>query len=61
MTCGLASIGAWPAKDAPVWVASPAEPPRPAAAAMGSRGLAWVDREWRWDFVADRLRHILAV
>jgi phosphatidylinositol alpha-1,6-mannosyltransferase len=31
-----------------------------AAAAMGSRGLAWVDREWRWDFVADRLRHILA-
>jgi phosphatidylinositol alpha-1,6-mannosyltransferase len=30
------------------------------AAAMGSRGLAWVDQEWRWDFVAERLGQILA-
>jgi glycosyltransferase involved in cell wall biosynthesis len=30
-----------------------------AATAMGRKGLAWVDREWRWDFVADRLEHIL--
>ncbi len=29
------------------------------ATAMGRKGLAWVDREWRWDFVADRLQHIL--
>jgi len=31
-----------------------------AAAAMGNKGLAWVEREWRWDFVAERLRQILA-
>jgi phosphatidylinositol alpha-1,6-mannosyltransferase len=31
-----------------------------AAAAMGEKGLAWVDREWRWDLVADRLGQILA-
>ncbi len=30
------------------------------AAAMGDKGLAWVDREWRWDLVADRLGQILA-
>ena len=30
------------------------------AAAMGDKGLAWVDREWRWDLVADRLAAILA-
>jgi phosphatidyl-myo-inositol dimannoside synthase len=29
------------------------------AAAMGEKGSAWVDREWRWDLVADRLRQIL--
>jgi phosphatidyl-myo-inositol dimannoside synthase len=31
-----------------------------AARAMGEKGLAWVDREWRWDLVASRLEHILA-
>ncbi len=31
-----------------------------AAAAMGKQGLAWVDREWRWDLVAARLGRILA-
>ncbi|HEU5417963.1 MAG TPA: glycosyltransferase family 4 protein [Streptosporangiaceae bacterium] len=30
------------------------------AAAMGARGQAWVDREWRWELVADRLAGILA-
>jgi phosphatidylinositol alpha-1,6-mannosyltransferase len=30
------------------------------AATMGEKGLAWVDREWRWDIVAGRLREILA-
>jgi phosphatidylinositol alpha-1,6-mannosyltransferase len=30
------------------------------AAALGEKGLAWVDREWRWDLVADRLSAILA-
>lgn len=30
------------------------------AAAMGDKGMAWVDREWRWDLVADRLGQILA-
>jgi phosphatidyl-myo-inositol dimannoside synthase len=29
------------------------------ATAMGEKGLAWVQREWRWDLVAERLRHIL--
>jgi phosphatidylinositol alpha-1,6-mannosyltransferase len=31
-----------------------------AAAAMGEKGVAWVDREWRWDIVAGRLAAILA-
>ena len=30
------------------------------ARAMGEKGLAWVDREWRWDLVARRLGRILA-
>jgi len=30
-----------------------------AARAMGEKGLAWVDREWRWDLVAARLEQIL--
>jgi phosphatidylinositol alpha-1,6-mannosyltransferase len=30
------------------------------AAAMGEKGAAWVDREWRWDLVAARLGQILA-
>ena len=30
------------------------------ARAMGEKGLAWVDREWRWDLVAQRLDRILA-
>jgi phosphatidyl-myo-inositol dimannoside synthase len=30
------------------------------ARAMGEKGAAWVDREWRWDLVADRLMAILA-
>jgi phosphatidylinositol alpha-1,6-mannosyltransferase len=29
------------------------------AAAMGEKGAAWVDREWRWDLIADRLWHYL--
>ena len=29
------------------------------AAAMGDKGFAWVDREWRWDLVAARLAEIL--
>ena len=29
------------------------------AAAMGDKGLAWVDREWRWDLVAERLAGVL--
>ncbi len=31
----------------------------PGAATMGDKGLAWVDREWRWDLVSDRLAAIL--
>jgi len=31
-----------------------------AAAAMGEKGQAWVNREWRWDLVAARLERILA-
>ena len=31
-----------------------------AAAAMGEKGMAWVEREWRWDLVAGRLQRILA-
>jgi phosphatidyl-myo-inositol dimannoside synthase len=30
------------------------------AAAMGDKGQAWIDREWTWDLVAERLAHILA-
>lgn len=30
------------------------------AAAMGEKGLAWVDREWRWELVTERLSQILA-
>jgi hypothetical protein len=26
---------------------------------MGEKGLAWVDREWRWDLAAARLSAIL--
>jgi len=29
------------------------------AAAMGDKGQAWIDREWTWDLVAERLQHIL--
>jgi phosphatidyl-myo-inositol dimannoside synthase len=31
-----------------------------AAAAMGDKGLAWIDQEWRWDLVSRRLSEILA-
>jgi phosphatidylinositol alpha-1,6-mannosyltransferase len=31
-----------------------------AAAAMGEKGMAWVEREWRWELVARRLQRILA-
>jgi phosphatidyl-myo-inositol dimannoside synthase len=30
------------------------------AAAMGEKGQAWIEREWTWDLVAERLQHILA-
>jgi phosphatidylinositol alpha-1,6-mannosyltransferase len=30
-----------------------------AAAAMGEKGMAWVEREWRWELVARRLARIL--
>jgi phosphatidyl-myo-inositol dimannoside synthase len=30
------------------------------AAAMGEKGQAWVEREWRWSLVADRFEQILA-
>src|SRR5215467_7807550 len=30
------------------------------ARAMGKKGMAWVDQEWRWDLVAQRLEQILA-
>jgi phosphatidylinositol alpha-1,6-mannosyltransferase len=30
------------------------------ATTMGEKGIAWVDREWRWDIVAGRLAEILA-
>jgi phosphatidylinositol alpha-1,6-mannosyltransferase len=30
------------------------------AAAMGDKGQAWVEREWTWQLVAERLQHILA-
>jgi phosphatidylinositol alpha-1,6-mannosyltransferase len=31
-----------------------------AAAAMGEKGMAWVQREWRWELVAGRLQRLLA-
>ena len=33
---------------------------RAGAAAMGEKGEAWVDSEWRWELVAERLGQILA-
>jgi phosphatidylinositol alpha-1,6-mannosyltransferase len=33
---------------------------RHGAATMGEKGIAWVDRDWRWDVVAGRLNDILA-
>jgi phosphatidylinositol alpha-1,6-mannosyltransferase len=30
------------------------------ARAMGEKGLAWVDREWRWEHTAARLSAILS-
>jgi phosphatidylinositol alpha-1,6-mannosyltransferase len=30
------------------------------AAALGKRGTAWVEQEWRWELVAERLGKILA-
>ena len=30
------------------------------ARAMGEKGMAWIDQEWRWDLVAQRLQQILA-
>jgi phosphatidyl-myo-inositol dimannoside synthase len=30
------------------------------AGAMGEKGMAWIDQEWRWDLVAQRLQQILA-
>ena len=30
------------------------------AAAMGDKGRSWIDREWTWELVADRLQAILA-
>jgi phosphatidylinositol alpha-1,6-mannosyltransferase len=30
------------------------------AAAMGEKGLAWIDREWRWELVAERFQQILS-
>jgi phosphatidylinositol alpha-1,6-mannosyltransferase len=30
------------------------------ATAMGEKGRAWIDREWTWDLVADRLTALLA-
>jgi phosphatidylinositol alpha-1,6-mannosyltransferase len=30
------------------------------ARAMGEKGMAWVDQEWRWDLVAERLQRVLA-
>jgi phosphatidylinositol alpha-1,6-mannosyltransferase len=32
---------------------------RDAARAMGEKGRAWVEREWRWDVLAARLGHVL--
>jgi phosphatidylinositol alpha-1,6-mannosyltransferase len=33
---------------------------RAVARAMGEKGMAWVDQEWRWDLVSQRLQRILA-
>jgi phosphatidylinositol alpha-1,6-mannosyltransferase len=33
---------------------------RRAGAAMGDKGLAWIDTEWRWDIVSQRLAELLA-
>ena len=30
-----------------------------AAAAMGAAGRAWVERDWQWDALAERLRELL--
>ena len=30
------------------------------AAAMGEKGQAWIDREWTWDLVSNRLQDILS-
>jgi phosphatidyl-myo-inositol dimannoside synthase len=30
------------------------------ARAMGEKGMAWVDQEWRWDLISQRLQRILA-
>ncbi len=30
------------------------------AVAMGEKGLAWVDREWRWELIAERFQQIVA-
>jgi phosphatidyl-myo-inositol dimannoside synthase len=30
------------------------------AAAMGEKGQAWIEREWTWDLVAERLQRLLA-
>ena len=35
-------------------------PTRPGAAAMGEKGQAWIEREWTWDLVAERLQRILS-
>ena len=35
-----------------------ADPAR--ASAMGEKGLAWIDREWTWELVAQRLQRILS-
>ena len=32
---------------------------RDAAARMGAEGRAWVEQQWRWDSMGDRLKHLL--
>ncbi|GAB2673317.1 glycosyltransferase family 4 protein [Nocardia goodfellowii] len=32
---------------------------RDAAARMGAEGRAWVEQQWRWDTLGDRLKHLL--
>ena len=53
MSCPAETCRRWPALTG--LLADPA-----AAAAMGEKGMAWVEREWRWDLVAGRLQRILA-